>query len=310
MIADIIYQQGAAVDEIFRIHKPVCRVARNMSRYMACSLKDSTGMIQAYAWLDRSHGVSLEEKALVRVTGTMRWFADRWHVDISSTTCVDSHAVDPLLYLPDDYCPIAEGLMQLNGIVDQLKIQPLREFMLNVLRDDRITLPFLELPASRNHHHAHAGGLLQHSLECARFITQAAGMWNNQHQRELAICAALLHDIGKTRTLNKTHGAWMGTLLSHDLLTLELLAPHLVELDHSWQDGSVALRYLLSWKLQERGRRPLMTVVELLQAADRISSGLYNESELFSGAPEWKQFVTDGASRKFWRPAQMAVNYG
>ena len=309
MITDIDFQQGTLFDGVFRIHNPLCREARNKNRYMSFTVKDRTGEISAYAWLERYDGELLFDKSLMKVAGSIRWFADRWYADVISAVAFDNGDGDPFSYFPTDYCPIACGVTRLSNIVQQLKIKPLRDFLLNVLRDDSIALPFGELAASHKHHHSYAGGLMEHSLECAEFILQATGSYDCQmdSQRELAVCAALLHDIGKTRTLNsKGKSNWIGTLLGHDLLTLELLAPHLAKLDHSWQDGGTALRYLLSWKLQDRGgKRPLMTTVELLQAADRISCSLHNESVLFSDVPAWKQFVSDGTNRKFWRPGQL-----
>jgi len=307
MIASLEYRPNAPVEATLRIHNPTIRTARNNSRYLSCTLKDRSGQIPAYAWLDRYDGDQLEEKALVTVYGSMRHFADRWHVDISAATRTENSSDDPLQFLPGDYCPIAGGMQRLEAILNQLKIMPLREFILNVLRNDSMALPFISLPASQKHHHSYAGGLLEHSLECAEFVIRATGCMH-EHD-ELAACAALLHDIGKTKTLNRTSRNLIGALLGHDLLTLELLAQPLAQLDHVWPDGATALRYLLSWKLQSYGgKRPLMTVAEVVQAADRISSGLNNESVLFGESPAWKKLVSDEAGRKFWRPEKLTAD--
>lgn len=304
MVSDIKFKQGALVKDIFRIHRPVQRLARNNSQYLACVLKDRSNDINAYAWLDRYQGVQLEDRALVQVSGSIRWFADRWFVDIASTTPANNQAGDPLKYLPDEYCPMPNGIMRLAEILSQIQNLQLREFVFDVLRDDRITLPFIKLAASYKHHHSYAGGLLEHSLECAEFVLRAAG--RRDIQTELLVCAALLHDIGKTRTLNRENNRWTGTLLGHDLLTLEILAHQLSKLDQVWSDGATALRYLLSWKLQEKkGKRPLMTAVEFLQSADRISCGMHNEAVLFNDSPEWKRIVSDDTGRRFWRPGQV-----
>jgi putative nucleotidyltransferase with HDIG domain len=300
MIASLDYRPNAPVEATLRIHNPAIRTARNNKHYLACTLQDRSGQIPAYAWLDRYDGDQLEEKALVTVYGSMRWFADRWHVDISAATRVENSPGDPLQYIPDDYSPVAGGVQRLEAILHQLKIKPLRDFVRNVLRKDSMALLFLSLPASQKQHHSYAGGLLEHSLECAEFVIRVTESMNVQS--ELAVCAALLHDIGKTRTLYRENGSMIGALIGHDLLTLELLAQPLAQLDHVWSDGATALRYLLSWKLQSYGgKRPLMTVAEIVQAADRISSGLNNESVLFGESPAWKKLVSNEQG-KFWRP--------
>jgi len=306
MITNLEYRQNAPIEATLRIHNPTTRTARNSSRYMACTLKDRAGQLPAYAWLDRYHGDQLEEKSLATVYGSMRWFVDRWHIDISAATRVENSSDDPLQYIPDDYSPIAGGVQRLEAILNQLKITPLREFVLNVLRKDSMALPFLSLPASQKQHHSYAGGLLEHSLECAEFVIHATESMTVQS--ELAVCAALLHDIGKTRTLNRANGSMIGALIGHDLLTLELLAQPLAQLDQVWSDGATALRYLLSWKLQcYGGKRPLMTVAEVVQAADRISSGYNNETTLFEKSPAWKKLVSDETGRKFWRPEKLTA---
>ena len=307
MLADIEFQQNQQITGVFRVHKPVVRTVRNHTQYISCMLCDRSGQIPAYAWLDRYNGIPLANRALVAVSGVTRWFADRWQLDLSMTELVQSRNDNPLDFLLEDYFAVQSCIARLESTVNYFQISALRDFLINILRDDRITLPLLSLPASFKHHHAYPGGLLEHSLECAEFV-QHATIWQDQAQRELAVCAALLHDIGKTRTLDRVNGGMIGALLGHDLLTLELLAKPLALLEQSWPDGATAMRYLLSWKLQHHSnRQPMMTIAEIVQAADRVSSGMHNESVLFGEVPAWKKLVANDRG-KFWRP-ETAIAY-
>jgi 3'-5' exoribonuclease len=87
-----------------------------------------------------------------------------------------------------------------NTIAERLSNNAIRGFVESVLADDEIAFPFISVPASRQHHHSIAGGLLQHSLECVIMVSRFIEFPNIE--LELGIVGALLHDIGKIRTLN------------------------------------------------------------------------------------------------------------
>lgn len=64
---------------------------------------------------------------------------------------------------------------------------------------ERHALPF---PASISHHQARTGGLFFHSLDVAEKALELAESHElNPQDREVLVCAALLHDVGKTRLL-------------------------------------------------------------------------------------------------------------
>jgi hypothetical protein len=106
--------------------------------------------------------------------------------------------------------------------------------------------------------------------------------------------AALLHDIGKIRTLRPNLRLTdEGFLLQHDDLTLEVLAPSLRELDASWPTGASDLRYLWSFLKAKRERPiPRITIAEAVLAADRISAGIDNQSRAFASHPGWHRHAT------------------
>ncbi len=196
-------------------------------------------------------------------------------------------------------------LGRLSQIVGGLEIPELHGFVRSVFSDSAIALPFLRVPASIAHHHCHNVGLLEHSVECAEFVRDV--MIPCSHERELAIVAALLHDIGKVMTFapNQERTA-VGTLIDHNALTLELLADHLHTLDRAWPDGGRALRYLWTWKARRRSsERPLMLSANIIQAADQISAAKDAWRQAYAGTQEWQQFARlegFGPPSRFWVP--------
>ena len=306
MIANLDYQTGEAFSGIFRMHHPEIKTARNNARYLSCVLQDRSGDLPAYAWSEGFTEDSLyAEMDRVQVQGRLRLLGGRWIADLESAEKSKEEQDEPLALVPAAACPLPTGLERLERVLGGLQNGPLKRMLLLVLNNDGLLLPFLGLPASRRNHHAYSGGLLDHSLECAEFVANY-----RQHSADilgLGIVAALLHDIGKVRTLGpEGKGTMLGRVLGHDHLTLELLSKPLTLLDREWRDGGIALRYLLSWKLQPRASaKPLMVMSELVQAADRISTGADNERDLFRNVPDWRQYAYDDNGRSAWRPRLM-----
>ena len=55
------------------------------------------------------------------------------------------------------------------------------------------------LPATPEGHHSYAGGLLEHTVAVATLCRDAAEL-HRRLRRDLLLSAALLHDIGRTRS--------------------------------------------------------------------------------------------------------------
>lgn len=86
-------------------------------------------------------------------------------------------------------------LKQLHGLVQSLDA-PYRSLVNKCFEDDDLLESFLRNPASLGHHHAEQGGLLRHSVEVALDCLTACQYYSDANTN-LAVTAALLHDIGK-----------------------------------------------------------------------------------------------------------------
>lgn len=169
-----------------------------------------------------------------------------------------------------------EDLPKLIDTIENLTFEPLKHFINRVLLQQQVMLPFLRNPASLRYHHNSQGGLLSHSLAVANLISQA--FEHDKIEYDIAITAALLHDIGKTQTLTDTFNRTsIGSMAGHDALTLEICAlplallskqhPHVVnQLRHAWTSGSPNARY---------GFKPKTRVATELQRADRQNAKVF-----------------------------------
>ena len=80
----------------------------------------------------------------------------------------------------------------------------------------------------RTAHHAYLGGLLEHTVAVATMALELCVL-HPRLDRDLLLCAALVHDLGKTREF--TYGAEIaisaeGRLLGHIELGLRVIAAH------------------------------------------------------------------------------------
>lgn len=178
---------------------------------------------------------------------------------------------------------------QIDGLIRWiLQLQsPLRQFLIEVLSDANIAVPFVTRPASLSHHHAHPGGLLSHSLECALMCGQLALPWLNRQEAELTMVAAFLHDLGKVRTYRDMQSfSDTGQAVAHQALTLEVLSPHLAALERRWRTGADLLRHMLTWDASQ-SRFPAFPGTLLVRLADQFSTSTDRRQAAFMNRPRW-----------------------
>ena len=114
--------------------------------------------------------------------------------------------------------------------------------------------------------------LLVHSLECATIIQKLSIF--SQQDRELGIAAALLHDLGKIKTIGINFSRpELGKAIDHEAITLELCASALAQLDREHPQLGIDLRHILTCRSIKRwGHEAKLPIAHALQLADRLSS--------------------------------------
>lgn len=300
-INSLEYTHGNRFSGVYRVRHPRHKVAQNGSKYISMSLEDATGTIRAYAWTQNIE-TTFRDFDCVSISGAIRTFNNTWIANVLNASLFQAEPENPVLLIPRSVCPLPSLLERLDELVKAISNETFRRFVNAVLADDAIAFPFVSFPASRQHHHCMAGGLLEHSLECAAMVSRFVEF--SQAELELALVGALFHDVGKIRTIQSVGKlSPVGYICDHDSLTLEILAPHLRYLDAICPDAAIALRYLWTWRNRRHQRAiPLLTVVEAIVAADRISSGLNVQEAAFRNQPDWKNFASFGENNAFWRP--------
>jgi len=183
------------------------------------------------------------------------------------------------------------AFLHLFELTESIQLIPLRLFMRELLGETALMTLFVSLPASRRHHHSFPGGLLAHSIECALLTRQTVQSLTeiSQNEAEVAMVAALLHDIGKLKTLGYDKHTSLGRLIDHEQFTLALLAPALEKLRNCWEQSADALQYLLIWK-ESMGVCRFVSG-NAIKMADRLSTAASLNRMAFKDKPDYFHFA-------------------
>jgi 3'-5' exoribonuclease len=235
---------GDGVDGLFVCTRKERLAARTGAPYLALELRDRSGSLPARLFRDADlHGGRFEAGEVVRVSGRVVRFREQTQIELARIERAADVQIDPTEFLPVAY----RDLDELDGFLEHLAREVAdagyRRLLDALLGDRRFRVEFCAAACTRWGHHAYLGGLLEHTVAVAT-LAQELALGHPRLDSDLLICAAIVHDIGKTREF--TYGASIelsdeGRLLGHLQIGLRLLReravglldePRLLALEH------------------------------------------------------------------------------
>jgi 3'-5' exoribonuclease len=261
----------------------VARIGRDGQPFWKITLSDSTGILVIYCRDQNCIVGNLQPLSWVQVEAQLEQEAVKTYFRcqyIEPVTSDNTFRLS-LIGLPSLLCPKPDHLRRFVELSNSLKHNELKVFLADVILQPNVAIKYITCPASLNFHHNYAGGLIEHSVDVA--VRLASGHSMSQQQRDIAVVAALLHDIGKTQTLTADLTRTpVGYLVDHGDLTLELCASALQNLQrkngflsdqlrHVWTCSSPGARY---------GFKPKTKVANKLQQCDRFSAQAAQQNQL------------------------------
>ena len=286
----------------FRVGRVFQNISRNGTEYRVVELLDRTGKLRCLAWPNLvSVPLPVPEWTIVDVELQLQEMDQaRFGKLRSFATVAEPSALDQVGTLPHGICPVAGVIERLRWVVAQIDTPPLHGFVTRVFADAALARAYFRVPASFGDHHGWEGGAAEHSIELAVNAALLVGL--APRDRDIAIVQALFHDIGKTRTHDKTPMAFRThALIGHDALTLEILGEALRWLDGAWPDGALALRH--GWTATTSGFRsrirPMHPAVAVVRGLDGISRETAMHRKFH---PNPGGFVELTRDRKLWSP--------
>jgi 3'-5' exoribonuclease len=215
---------GDDVDAVFACSRKDRLLARSGSPYLALELRDRTGAIQARAFRDADLLAGRFERGdLVRVRGRVERFRDELQLEVRAVERADG--ADPAAFLPVAYRDVEELDGFLEHLCREVHDAEYRALLDTLLADDALRADCRRASCTRNGHHAYLGGLLEHTVAVATLAMETC-ILHPRLNSDLLICAAIVHDLGKTREF--TYGADIalsdeGRLLGHVVLGQQLV---------------------------------------------------------------------------------------
>ena len=219
---------GDEVDGVFACARKDRLQARSGLPYLALELRDRSGAIQARAFRDADVlSGRFERGDLVRVRGRVERFRDELQLELRDVARAE--AADPAAFLPVAY----RDLDELDGFLEHLAREVhdpgYAALLERLLADGELRAQWRRAPCTIAGHHAYLGGLLEHTVAVATLAVETCAL-HVRLNSDLLICAALVHDLGKTREF--TYGAAIelsdeGRLLGHVALGQQVLEPYL-----------------------------------------------------------------------------------
>ena len=222
---------GDLVDGVFACTRKDRLIARTGTPYLALEVRDRTSALPARVFRDADLlGGRFDRGDLVRVQGQVERFREELQIDVRAIERADG--ADPAAFLPVAY----RNLDELDGFLEHLAREVhdpgYAALLEGLLADAGLRAAWRRAPCTRAGHHAYLGGLLEHTVAVAT-LAQETCVLHPRLNSDLLICAALVHDLGKTREF--AYGAEIGLteegrLLGHVALGTQLLEPRLRDL--------------------------------------------------------------------------------
>lgn len=221
------FRAGDEVSGVFACTRKERLMSRAGTPYLALELRDRTGALPARIFRDADVVAGRFERGdLVRVAGRVERFREELQLDVRQIARAEGAEADPAAFLPVAY----RDLDELDGFLEHLAREVhdpgYRGLLDLLLGDDGLRREWRRAPCSRaGGHHAYLGGLLEHTVAVGTLALEAAQL-HPRLNRDLLLCAALVHDLGRTREF--TYGAEIGLsdagrLLGHVELGIRLV---------------------------------------------------------------------------------------
>lgn len=276
-------KENDPVDGLYLAKVKRLGTTRKGDPFLRVTLADRTGDIEARVW-DEADALSarFSEGDVVAVTGRAGSYRNEVQLVLTGVERVED-VEDPTLFLESSNRDIREMMTALRELLGSLRDPDLRKLSERFLADREFTGRFKKAPAAKNFHHGYLGGLLEHTLSVCELADVAATHYP-ELDRDLLLCGAFLHDVGKVREYTyRTHIDYSdeGRLLGHVVLGAAMLEEKLATLKAFPRELAMRLKHLVvshhgefAFGSPKRPKFPEAFVLHLLDDLDAKVNGV------------------------------------
>jgi 3'-5' exoribonuclease len=318
------------VSAVLRVVRKAAPLSRSGKRFLAVTLGDRSGEIEARAFDDDVQRLEplVPSQGYARVEAVAELYKGRLELKLLDAQAVQDAEVDPADFLPRTRFDTGAMFAEVRRHVEQVRNEHVRALLLSFLDDPELGPAFQRAPAAKSVHHAFVGGLLEHTLSVLQLGLRVCDHYP-ELDRDLVVAGCLLHDFGKTIELRADNGfeyTEPGRLVGHLLMTCQwiherarripdfpprleqhlvhLVAAHHGQLEHGSPKEPATLEAVVVHAVDELDSR--INSFELIFARDRSQrawtdwSRLYDRP-LFKG-PSWNGEPLPPDPRRFEGP--------
>jgi len=273
-------QLGDMVDSQFLVtSKRYLNFKRAVGKYLALTLADRTGEIQAKVWEQAEiKGRGFRSGRVVRVIGEVVLFNDLLEIHVTDITESEDYQLAD--YTVVDEARISDMAAELRKAVAFLQPGPCRQLADTFLQSEWFK-PFCYSPAAQTIHHNYPGGLLEHSIGVVK-LCQTVGNQHDSINTDLLVTGALLHDIGKVREMAFDPGIQYtdeGKLLGHIVLGIEMVGDLIKSTGIGDQEFRNRILHMIASHHGEyewqSPKRPKFLEARVLHLADMMDADIY-----------------------------------
>ena len=228
---------GEELDAVFACVRKTRQMTRAGAPYLTVELRDRSGSITGRVFRDADLLAGRFERGdIVQVRGRAELFREQLQLAIEQIARVELTEEQAASFLPVSRRDVEE----LEGFFEHLAREVydlgLKGLLQRLLDDQELRAELRRAPCSlpasgparSSVHHAFLGGLLEHTVAVASLAIELCAV-HPRLDRDLLLCAALVHDLGKTREY--VYGAEItrseqGRMLGHIELGLRIIAAH------------------------------------------------------------------------------------
>ncbi len=296
MISDFV--QGDTVTEFFALASVQLR-QYDQGEMLRLEFTDASGRIDGIAWDNASNTYSRIKNAdIVKVQALVSTYRDKLQLKVNRIREAEDgeYDIEKLLRVVDG------GLDRQREFFDTIFATISDEYLSELLRkirhDDDLFGKYLRAPAGKRFHHDYIGGLAEHSLSMANLASRCCEHYPELN-RDLTVCGAILHDIGKVQELaggTRLEYTDKGKLIGHITLGDRIVADIIATIPDFPEKLETKLRHLM---LSHHGERqfgspvvPMTREAYVLHYVDRLDSGLNVFSHYESNhVDDWSNYV-------------------
>ena len=194
---------GGRVDRVLLVRAVDRRHTRNGDVFLRLLLADRSGALPGVLWADRDVAIGGPLQVTARLTDHERYGRQ---LRIEKVDAADAEQVDWSLLVDGPSRSVTDLERDLQSLLEQIGDPYLAALMGRLIGPDSPSARiYRDAPAAKYNHHAYVHGLLDHSVAVAQLAAVAADLFPGV-DRDLVVCGALLHDLGKLEAYTSHNG--------------------------------------------------------------------------------------------------------